>query len=108
MIAGSVLACETLCQLIGCGREQHNANAMCAKYLRVASGARVTSEEYTQLTVGFVMVCALVAILVSGLVRKFGWTRETGRPWRLNGFGLAMPWMGGLTLLFGLFHLRGR
>jgi hypothetical protein len=67
----------------------------------------VTSDEYIEVTVGFLIMSVVVAGMVTGLVRKFGWSREGGRRWRLNWFGLAMPWCGGLLLLFGVFYLRG-
>jgi hypothetical protein len=107
MVAGSILVCETLYQLIACAREPYSAVNACTKYLRVASGAQVTPEEYIDVTVGFLMTCVLVAFLVTGLVRRFGWSRESARHWRLNVFGLVMPWICGFTMLFGIVHLRG-
>jgi hypothetical protein len=108
MVAGSILVCETLYQLLGCAREPYAADRVCARYLRVASGARVTPEQYIEVTAGFLMACVLVALIVTGLVRRYGWRRENSRHWRLNRFGVAMPWMSGLTLLLGIFYLRGQ
>jgi hypothetical protein len=105
MIAGYVLTCETLFRLLSCA---HESNALCTNYLQIARAAGVTSNEYIAVTVAFLLGSVIVAILVTGLVRNFGWRRESSTHWRLNPFGVVVPWIGGLILLFGVLYLRGR
>jgi hypothetical protein len=107
MIAGAVLACETLFQLMMCSQADHKADGSCTKFLRVADTANVTADEYIHVILAFVVASGIVAGSVAGLVRKFGWVAEEAEHWRLNSFGIIMPWIGGLILVIGVFYLRG-
>ncbi len=66
----------------------------------------MTSDEYVTLSIGFFLVVALLALVITSLVRRFGWNRDA-REWRLNRVGVVLPWIGGLMVVFGVFYLRG-